>query len=141
MTKRLFALLIVLAFGQSAYARIISHEITPANFEQKGWRIKVQIQGDEARFTVFHNAKDGKLKAGTTASLVVRNGDKSVCRAVLGLTMEDGKTCFSFSVARDQLKDSQFHLLVIDVPIPSGDDYWFSLQKFHDAQPKEPRTK
>jgi hypothetical protein len=135
------ALVTVLVLGGAVHARLIEREITPAEAGRSGWEITVRPDGDLVRFTVVRGDKAGSLKEGTTAQLVVRDGKRLISTSSLGLTAEGGKFCFTFCVAASHLKGSRFELELLDVPHPSGDIWWISLQKFHDAQVKTDPTK
>lgn len=140
MKKLFFTAIVAFVSTSIAQARIIEHEVTPGNTEQRGWRVEVandEEDPDLIHFTIWQRGKDRTLKEGTTATLVVRDGKRLVSSAGLGLENRNGKNAFVFSVAASCLKDSRFKLLVLDPPHPSGDLYWIDLKKFHDARKKQ----
>jgi hypothetical protein len=61
MKKFLSALVVALIVTGGVHARIIRHEITPANAERRGWRIEVTSDEDARdliRFTVWRGDKE-----------------------------------------------------------------------------------
>jgi hypothetical protein len=133
------ALAVLSAMGAPAFARHVTHPVTPANIEQQPFAFTVHVSdvGEFKQFEIAVRPKaGGREPAGSaTGSVVIAGGKKPPMFPAVTRVQCKGTQTYTFQVPASDVERARFTFTETPqsalIPFPSPGDYWvFNLSDF-----------